>query len=510
MNRILLLLEQRENYRLLATLLGQRYQIVDPPDLQESFDLAIVDGPSLNRLGKQVRARKEEDSAFLPFLLLTARQECGILTRQVWQTIDEIIAAPIEKVELQVRVEILLRTRRLSLGLKLRSEVLQQRYDELTVLQVELLRKNEALEALNQQKNQWLGTAAHDLRTPLGIISTYSDFLLGEAADHLAQEHVNFITRIKSSSQFMRELVDDLLDISKIEAGKLDLNLQRTYLGELVRNNVALNSLLAERKQIQLVCRCPESVPPLIADPAKMEQVLNNLIGNAVKFSNPGTTVEVGIEQRDNAIILSVKDEGQGIPEEQTKLLFEPFVRTSVMSTDQEKSTGLGLAIVRRIVEGHEGTIWVESQVGKGSTFYVSLPLSAGTDEVLCTAKDEPEETTPREETFDREAALQRFGGDVSAMRQHIAAFAEECPRLLMRIQEAIERNEGRPLARMAYSLGWNLSQLSAAAAFDMALQLEKMGRKGKLRGAQEVYTALEREVDDLRSTLESIDKRPE
>ena len=508
MNRILLLLEQRENHRLLATLLGQRCLIVDPPDLQESFDLAIIDGPSLSRLRQQVGARKEEDSAFLPFLLLTTRQERGSLTQQVWQIIDEIITAPIEKVELQARIEMLLRTRRLSLELKLRSEALQQRYDELTVLQDELLRKNEALEALNQQKNQWLGTAAHDLRTPLGVISTYSDFLLEEAAGQLAQGHVDFIARIKSSSQFMRELVDDLLDISKIEAGKLDLNLQRTDLAELVRNNVTLNSLLSERKQIQLVCRCPESVPPLMADPAKIEQVLNNLIGNAIKFSHSGTTVEVGIEQRDNIIVLSVKDEGQGIPEEQTELLFEPFVRTSVMSTDQEKSTGLGLAIVHRIVEGHGGKIWVKSQIGKGSTFFISLPLRVGKDEMLRAGKDESEETTPREETFDREAALQRFGGDVSALKQHIAAFAEECPRLLTSIRETIGRNEGRRLARMAYSLGWSLSQLGAGTAFDMALQLEKQGRTGNLDGAEEAYTVLEQEIENLRSTLDSIGDR--
>ena len=511
MNRILLLLDHLANRRLLADLLGQRYQVVEPADpsalLNHAFDLAIVDGPALNRSGEGLHARKEVEPVFLPVLLVASPREHRSLVPRIWQSIDEIIAAPVEKLELQARVEMLLRARRLSLEIQVQRDALQQRYDELAALGRELENKNALLEQLNQQKNQWLGMAAHDLRTPLGVISAYSDFLQ-ETTDFLAGEQADFLARIKSSSQFMRSLVDDLLDLSQIEAGKLDLNLQWIDLAELIRANVDLNRLLAERKQIQLVLRCPDSLPALRLDPVKIEQVLNNLIGNAIKFSYPQTAVEISVDQcSDEEVTISVKDEGQGIPEDQIEALFEPFARTSTAGTAKEKTTGLGLAIVRRIVEGHGGRVRVESQVGKGSTFYVSLPLRPETSGDSRGGKEElAAAAAVREEVFDYQAALQRFGGDVAALKQHLEAFDNECPRLLDSIQGAIGRGESRSLARLAYRLGWLASQCSAAAIFDLSLQLEKIGRQGNLGPAGEVCGALEREIERLRSVLKTVD----
>ena len=140
--------------------------------------------------------------------------------------------------------------------------------------------------------------------------------------------------------------------------------------------NVELNRLLAGRKQIDITLSKEEAIPTLRIDAAKIEQVLNNLISNAIKFSYPNSTVEVSVGKREGEVVVAVRDEGQGIPPAELERLFIPFENISVRSTAGENSTGLGLAIARRIVEGHGGQIWVRSQVGAGSTFAFSLPLN--------------------------------------------------------------------------------------------------------------------------------------
>jgi two-component system, OmpR family, sensor kinase len=250
--------------------------------------------------------------------------------------------------------------------------------NELVAVQRELVKKNAQLEQLNQQKNQFLGMAAHDLRNPLGVIQTYSQFIMDEAENALSAEHREFIEVIHRSSEFMLRLIDDLLDISRIEAGKLDLDIQPVDLPALLRRNVALNQLLAARKAISLTCAVDDSAPLLELDVVKIEQVLNNLLGNAVKFSPAGSQVQVRLELLDGHVILSIADQGPGMGQEDLEKLFRPFQRGSVRSTAGEKSTGLGLAIARRVVEGHGGRIWVESQPGAGSTFFVLLPMPAG------------------------------------------------------------------------------------------------------------------------------------
>ena len=508
MNRILLLIDHPQNRRLLAKFLAPRYVLLQPDPqatLREEFDLIIVDAPCLRRLENRIRERKADEPIFTPVLFLTALQEHSDLPPRIWQSVDEIISMPVERVELHTRIDMLFRARGFSLELKTQRDALQRRYEEQEALQRELLKKNVTLEGLNQQKNQWLGMAAHDLRTPLGIISGYSDFLL-EQIEETFTEQAEMIDRIKSSSRFMLNMVDDMLDISTIESGHLKLRIQPTDLLELVRRNVGLNRLLAEQKGIDIQLHSPASLPLLELDSDKIEQVLNNLIGNAVKFSLPGTAVQVRVEADTDQVRLAVEDQGSGIFEDQRQQLFQPFSHTSATGTGGEKNTGLGLAIVRHMVEGHGGHIRVESQVGQGSTFHVSLPLDAHTAVDPSPEKDVLPMVAHRLDALDPEAALQRFGGDLAALRQHADAFLAECPRLLTRIETAIARGESRTLSRSAYRLGWSLGQLSAGAALDLALQLEKMGREEKLDGAVEVYAALQQEIERFGAALDDID----
>ena len=246
--------------------------------------------------------------------------------------------------------------------------------NELMTLQRELARKNRELERLNAQKNQFLGMAAHDLRNPLGVIQAFSEFLLSDLPASVSPQHMEFVQEIQHLSKFMLGMVNDLLDIATIDAGKVNLNLEPVNLADLVAQNLKLNRVLAARKEIELSLTCSPDLPRVWADPGKLQQVLNNLLSNALKFSQPQTRVTVVCTVVGAEVAVAVTDQGPGIPPGEIANLFKAFARTSVKSTAGEKSTGLGLLITKRIVDGHGGRIWVDSEIGRGTTFTFTLP----------------------------------------------------------------------------------------------------------------------------------------
>jgi signal transduction histidine kinase len=251
--------------------------------------------------------------------------------------------------------------------------------NELINLQRELAQKNARLKQLNEQKNKFMGIASHDLRNPLTIILSYTGALMEYGDELPSSGRQEMLNSIYTSSEFMLGLVNDLLDFTAIEAGKLELNISPTNIVDLMERNVNLNRVLAAKKQIEIDLRVEPAVDQLpkqiLVDPRKIEQVLNNLISNAMKFSFSGSVITVTLDLVDDQFVVSVADQGQGIPESEQKRLFMPFGRTSVRSTGGEHSTGLGLTIVRKIVDGHQGELSVESKPGEGATFSFSLPV---------------------------------------------------------------------------------------------------------------------------------------
>jgi len=242
--------------------------------------------------------------------------------------------------------------------------------NELVGIQRELAKKNAELMQLNQEKNRFLGIAAHDLRNPLHAILILSDFLLEEAGEGEQQE---FLQEIHNSSQFMARLVDELLDVAKIESGRLELDYTACDISEVVEASVKRNRVIAARKEIALDF-VGEALPTALVDLAKIEQVLNNLIGNAIKFSVPGSRVEVRVAQAGEKIQIDVQDWGTGIPPEIQAKLFTAFGKGQT-GTAGERSSGLGLVIVKRVIQVHGGDIRVESTLGVGTTFFVTLPF---------------------------------------------------------------------------------------------------------------------------------------
>jgi signal transduction histidine kinase len=245
---------------------------------------------------------------------------------------------------------------------------------EMAMMQRTLVQQQAELRAMNEEKNHFIGMAAHDLRNPLTGIRLFSEVLLRQGAEILSDKQLRMVEQIKSISQKMTAIVNEFLDVSKIESGKLSLTLQEANLNGLIEGVVELQQPDASRKEIRLEFTAAERITAII-DSGKIEQVVTNLITNAVKFSPFGSAVAIGLARHDGMAEIFVADEGPGIAAEEIPRLFRPFQRGSATVTGREQSVGLGLVICKKIVEGHGGRIRIESEFGKGATFYVELPV---------------------------------------------------------------------------------------------------------------------------------------
>ncbi len=233
---------------------------------------------------------------------------------------------------------------------------------------------NTKLRQLNHQKDHVLGMVAHDLRGPLGNIKFAVDLL--KTLQPTQDEYSHFLQMIEETTANALYLTNDLLDTAAIEAGRLTVNPQLTDLRQLVTRVRYSNSHIGAQKQINLTIELEPTIDQVLLDGLRMEQVLGNLLSNAFKYSHAGTNVILKFGRNGQDLLISVTDQGQGIPPDEIHQLFGLFARASVRPTGHEKSTGLGLAISKRIVELHGGTIGVESVVGRGATFTIMLPAA--------------------------------------------------------------------------------------------------------------------------------------
>ncbi|MGP0564498.1 MULTISPECIES: sensor histidine kinase [unclassified Nitrospina] len=234
--------------------------------------------------------------------------------------------------------------------------------------------QNETLTKMNELKNKFLGIAAHDLRNPVYVIRTFSEALRDECTQGVSDKHRRFFDKIYNASGHMIHLLENLLDISKIEQGKIEINRMIQDINPIIEEQVSLNQIVANKKEI-CIKQDLAKVPPFPFDKDALIQSINNFLSNAIKFSPPASTVLVTTELQGDKIQFSVKDQGVGLSEEEQKLLFGEFQTLSSKPTGQEKATGLGLAIVKKIITLHGGEVGVVSQPGHGSTFYFLLPV---------------------------------------------------------------------------------------------------------------------------------------
>jgi signal transduction histidine kinase len=380
MKSILLLVNHKENRRLLTDwLIQQQYEVLHSETvegLDNVFDLVILDGFSLDKFADAISvAKKFHQPLFLPVLLITSRQDVGMLTRQLWQVVDELVFSPIEKMELMVRIEVLLRTRKLSLDLRDTNINLAHEITEHQETLDELKIAVKTAEEANLAKVRFLAMISHELRTPLTSIKGFSTTLLARDVDWGVEEQREFIEIIDDEADKLGDLIEQLLDISKIQASVFSVQLEEYLVMDVLQMSLPqLRHITAEH---QLVVDVPSDLPPILIDLKRIAQVLVNLVGNAARYSPPGTRIEVTAQLAGDRVQMTVRDEGPGIPLDQREHIFEAFVQLNKLSKASKKGAGLGLAICKGIIDAHGGAIWVHDQAPPGTSVSFTLLTTA-------------------------------------------------------------------------------------------------------------------------------------
>jgi signal transduction histidine kinase len=254
-----------------------------------------------------------------------------------------------------------------NIELHIRRDFLQRR---------EIEDKSRALEAANRHKSEFLANMSHELRTPLNAIIGFSEVLRERLFGELNEKQAEYVADIQSSGQHLLSLINDILDLSKVEAGRMELDVARFDLRQALANTLVLIRERATRRGVQLALEVEDGIGEYRGDERKLKQIMLNLLSNAVKFTPEGGRVSVLARRVDGELRIAVRDTGVGIAPEDQAALFEAFSQVGPDRARRDEGTGLGLALTRRLVELHGGAIRVESEPGKGSCFSFSLPTA--------------------------------------------------------------------------------------------------------------------------------------
>ncbi|HHT9106116.1 MAG TPA: ammonium transporter [Candidatus Wujingus californicus] len=239
----------------------------------------------------------------------------------------------------------------------------------------ELQRANIALEKANRLKSEFLATMSHELRTPLNAIIGFAEVLSDEIAGTLTAEQKEYASDIHSSGQHLLNMINSILDLSKIEVGKFELKYETFSIKDVINDVLITITGFADKKGIRINTHLHEQIPPLTADKMKFKQIMFNLLSNAVKFTPENGRVTINVNLKDQHVQIAVNDTGIGIKSEDMDKIFDAFRQLDSSYARRYEGTGLGLTLTKRLVELHGGRIWVSSEYGKGSTFTFTLPL---------------------------------------------------------------------------------------------------------------------------------------
>ncbi len=235
--------------------------------------------------------------------------------------------------------------------------------------------KSRQLEIASRHKSEFLANMSHELRTPLNAINGFSEVLLEKLFGELNPKQEEYLRDILSSGRHLLTLINDILDLSKIEAGRMELELSQFNLREALENGMTMIKERAARHGIQLSLEIADGIDMIQADERKIKQTVFNLLSNAVKFTSDGGKVGVHVERNDHELKIAVSDTGVGIAPQDQSLIFEEFRQASGSYTQKREGTGLGLSLAKKFIELHGGRIWVESELGKGSRFTFTIPV---------------------------------------------------------------------------------------------------------------------------------------
>jgi len=388
------------------------YDVVQARSGREALDLlaaqmvdailldVVMPGMSGQETCRHIKAR--ESWKDIPLVMLTAKSEREAMIEGIEAGADDYITKSGDFGVLKARLRAQLRRKQFEdEHRKMREHLLRKELEsiearaarELAETRASLLadveRKNQELERTNvelqlakeraeresQFKSRFLANMSHELRTPLNAIIGFSELLEQEIFGALASKQKDYVQNVLTGGRHLLSLINDILDLSKVEAGKMELRCEWTALASVIDAVQAVVEPLAVKRGVTLAFAVPGDLPDLYVDPIRIKQVLYNLLSNGIKFTPAGGTVELHARPDGKMLRVDVRDTGVGIRPEDLPRLFREFEQLEPVLGDKPEGTGLGLALTKRLIELHGGNVWAESEVGKGSTFSVVLPM---------------------------------------------------------------------------------------------------------------------------------------
>jgi signal transduction histidine kinase len=332
-------------------------------------------------LGTRIRAlltqMTSEEERLLAVRLLEARNDASLLRRTL--IVGYVLSFSLLLLVYYYLATQIVRRRkseeeilRLNLGLEQR---IAERTGELTAINAELESRNREIEQATRLKSEFLARMSHELRTPMNAIMGFSDLLAEEAEGPLSDAYKTFVRHIRNGAKHLLALINDVLDLSKIEAGRIELNPEEFRAADALDEVLPVIRPLAEVKRIRIDSQLDDKVL-ILADRTRFKQILYNLLSNSVKFTPEGGRVWIEAVPGDGRLALTVGDTGMGIPPAEQQAIFEEFYQVGTTTKGVKEGTGLGLAITKRLVELHGGKIEVVSEPGQGSRFTFTLPAA--------------------------------------------------------------------------------------------------------------------------------------
>ena len=320
--------------------------------------------------GREVLEMAKELNPEVAVIMITNRASIEAAISAVDEGAYSYIIKPEAKYELKTVINNALREQELLIRNRKLVESLQQSNNSLE-------ETNQALEKASQAKSDFLARMSHELRTPLNVIMGFTELMLDQVPGEINEEQRQCLDDVLTSGRHLLGLINEVLDLSKVEAGKAELRVKDIALSEVVEliTGVMMPELSQRRQSLNVDLE--KGLPLVRADEARLRQVFFNLLSNASKFTPDGGKIKIEASRKDNLCQVSVSDNGIGIKKEDQKQIFEPFYQVDTSMTRERRGTGLGLALVKEIVEMHGGQVWVESEYKKGSRFIFTLPLVA-------------------------------------------------------------------------------------------------------------------------------------
>jgi signal transduction histidine kinase len=334
---------------------------------KENFDLVLTDMKMPKMDGLQLISEIAKSKPETLTVLLTGHGTIDSALEAMKRGASDYLSKPINLDELMIRLHKVLDER--------------HRFVSLKDYAAELERANQELRKLDEMKSEFVSVASHELRTPLAAIKNAVQLMLQGKTGEINENQAKFLSMAERNINRLTGILNSLLDLSRIESGRVVLEFEDLDVRSSIEFIFSSLKPQADGKSIQLRMEVQEGLPRVYGDREKVEQILTNLVGNSIKFTPEGGEISVSartFENDENMVAISIKDSGIGIPEDQLERIFEKFHQVEDSLRRSIAGTGLGLAITKGLVEVHHGKIWAESEVGKGSTFTFTLPISKG------------------------------------------------------------------------------------------------------------------------------------